>query len=374
MLFRLASSTPKFEVFRLLNQELLHFLEQSATANVFSRELFTSGAIGQACWDNAKENFTRANTPLTRDRFKILFTSLNGAGGSVKQQLFELMRDNQDLRVFFLAPIRDLFDFMNKPCKDALISLCTHLYCSTKDLADVVTASGGIDITGHFNAYRDLAINGNVCKACGMEKLAAFRAEVPDGDQWRSDYDHQLCKSKYPIFSVHPDNLVPLCNVCNQDAKKTKDLFRHKNGTDRLAFYPYNEEAKGLIDIEIDNLRDPEPTIKVRWNTQDGELLSKLETWDEVYEIRRRVEGKFRSLATIIEDDIRPRDSAHFTSRISDEARPILPDTLKRKEWAFWYQKLFSTLEQIDMEPFIGKWEFVQQQGVEGGEYIRSGS
>lgn len=374
MLFRLAPDTPRFEVFRLLNQELFHFLEKSVTANDFNRELFTPGAIGQACWDNAKENSERAKGPLTKDKFEILFAALNDAGDSVKQKLFELMRDNQDLSDFFRAPERNLFVFMNEECKKALISLCTHLYCSTKDLVDVVRASGGTDITAHFNAYRDRAINGNVCKACGMEKLAAFRAEVPDDDQWRSDYDHQLCKSKYPIFSVHPDNLVPLCDVCNQDAKKTKDLFRHKNGTDRLAFYPYNEEAKGLIDIEIDNLRDPEPTIKVHWNTEDGELLNKLETWDEVYEIRRRVEGKFRSLETIIEDDIRPRDSAHFTSRISDEARPILPDTLKRKEWAFWYQKLFSTLEQIDMEPFIDKWEFVQQQGAEGGEHIRSGS
>jgi len=259
---------------------------------------------------------------------------------------------------------------MNDECKKALISLCTHLYYSTKDLADVVRASGDTDITAHFNAYRDQAINGNVCKACGMEKLAAFRAEVPDGDQWRSDYDHQLCKSKYPIFSVHPDNLVPLCDVCNQDAKKAKDLFRHKDGTDRLAFYPYSEEAKGFIDIEIDNLRDPEPTIQVNWNTQDATLLDKLSTWDEIYEIRSRVEGKFRSLEAIIEDKIQPRDSSHLASRISDEARLKAMDTLKRDEWAFWYQKLFFALEQIDIAPFLAKWDFVHNQAAASADYI----
>ncbi|MFI8417874.1 hypothetical protein ACQKDS_15145 [Serratia sp. NPDC078593] len=360
MLFRLAANTPKFEVFRLLNEELLHFLEQLVNTNAFDRVLFTQGAIGDACW---------ANTP-TREKFKTLFNKLQAAGNDKKQQLFEVMRDNQDLQIFFENPQRNLFDFMNEPCQEALKSLCTHLYCSTKGLEPVIRASGGLNITGHFNVYREQAVNGNICKACGMKELSAFRAGIPDGDQWRADYDHQLCKSKYPIFAVHPDNLVPLCDVCNQDAKKAKDLFRHKDGTDRLAFYPYNEEAKNLIDIAIDNLRDPEPTITVNWNTQDGTLLDKLDTWDEIYEIRSRVEGQFRSLETVIEDEIRPRDSAHLTSRISDEARPNTMGTLKRKEWVFWYQKLFYALVQIDIAPFVAKWDFVQQQAADGGAFI----
>lgn len=360
MLFCLAPDTPRFEVFRILNQELLYFLEQSVTTDAFDRALFTPGDIGDACWSNVP----------TREKYEGLFNTLQAADQDTKQQLFEAMRDNQDLEVFFGAPQRDLFDFMNQLCLDALKSLCTHLYCSTKDLAPVVNASGGMNITAHFNAYRDQAVNGNICKACGMEKLAAFRAEVPDDDQWRADYDHQLCKSKYPIFAVHPDNLIPLCDVCNQDAKKAKDLFRHKDGTDRLAFYPYNEEAKGFIDIEIDNLRDPEPTIQVNWNTQDATLLDKLSTWDEIYEIRSRVEGKFRSLEAIIEDKIQPRDSAHLESRISDEARPKAMDTLKRDEWAFWYQKLFFALEQIDIAPFLAKWDFVHNRSAASADYI----
>ena len=197
-----------------------------------------------------------------------------------------------------------------------------------------------------------------------------FRAAIQDGDQWRADYDHQLCKSKYPIFAIHPINLIPLCDVCNQDAKKAKDLFKHKNGTDRLAFYPYTEEAKGLIDVDIGNLRDPEPTIKVNWNTTDRVLTDKLNTWDEIYEIRSRVEGQFRSLEAIIEDEIQPIDSDHLAMRIRDEARARPTATLKRKEWAFWYHKLFSALERADHRPFIAKWSFVQQQGEDGAKFI----
>lgn len=161
-----------------------------------------------------------------------------------------------------------------------------------------------------------------------------------------------------------------MCDVCNQDAKKAKDLFRHNNGTDRLAFYPYTEEAKDFIDIKIDNLLDPEPRIKVCWNTQDGVELDKLNTWDEIYEIRSRVEGQFRSLEAIIEDEIRPRDAADVQNGIRNNALPYTPDTLKRKEWVFWYQKLFSELEQIDTSPFVEKWNFVKQQSADGGEHI----
>ncbi len=39
MLFRLAPNTPRFEVFRLLNAELLHFIEQSVNTNAFERVL-----------------------------------------------------------------------------------------------------------------------------------------------------------------------------------------------------------------------------------------------------------------------------------------------------------------------------------------------
>lgn len=365
MLFRLAPNTPRFEVFRLLNAELLHFLEQSVNTDDFCRELLTQDDIGKACWGNGP----------TRAKYRGLFNSMQAAGNDTKLQLFEVMRDNQSLQLLFVAPQRNLFDFMSEACFTALKTLCTHLYCSTKGL-DAVIAAGGSDIKAHFNAYRAQAVNGNICKACGMEKLAPFRAEVPDGEQWRADYDHQLCKSKYPIFAVHPDNLIPLCDVCNQDAKKAKDLFKHKNGTERLTFYPYTEEAKSFIDISIDNLRDPEPTIKVNWNTQDAVLQDKLNTWDEVYEIRGRVEGQFRSLEAIIEDELRPRDLAHLVSRISDEARPHVIDTLKRKEWAFWYQKLFSQMLQIgepDIEAFWEKLEFTQNQAQSGADFILNG-
>lgn len=75
-----------------------------------------------------------------------------------------------------------------------------------------------------------------------MKELAAFRAGIVDGEQWRADYDHQLCKSKYPIFAVHPDNLIPLCDVCNQDAKKRKIFLSIKNEESDWHFIPMQKK------------------------------------------------------------------------------------------------------------------------------------
>ncbi|EPJ95148.1 hypothetical protein [Pseudomonas psychrophila] len=373
MLFQLSSNTPRFRVFSLLNSEFIYFIEQSVAQGEFRRELFSEGAVGQACWSNSKVNDVRASKDLTRDKFEKLFSSLQGVEENVRQELLDVFRDNQDLQAFFNAPSRNLLEFLPLLCQTALKNVATHLYCATKDIAPIIAAAGGLDITAHFNLFRGMSSNGKICKACGMKELAAFRAGVADGDQWRADYDHQLCKSKYPTFAVHPDNLIPLCDVCNQDAKKAKDLFKCDGGNERLAFYPYAEEARELIAIEIQRLRDPEPTIKLVWSTDDAARLNKLQTWDDIYEIRSRVEGRFSSLEVVIDDEINPAGIDHLRNQINDKARPVVERTLKRKEWSFWYQKLFQQLNLIDIAPFWEKSQFVHRQGIDGGEYILAG-
>lgn len=360
MLFRLADDTPRFQVFELLNDEFLFFLGRSVNETEFNRGFFTSGEIGEACWGNAK----------TKEKFKSLFDAISSCGFGDREKLFKAVSENQDLQAFFNNPNPDFLGFVSPSCFEALCSVLSHLYCATKDLAKIVAASGGENINDHFNNFRRDDVNGNICKACGMEGLSVFREGVGDGDQWRSDYDHQLCKSKYPVFAVHPDNLIPLCDVCNQDAKKAKDLFKNEGGQKRLAFYPYSEEAKDFIDFEINNLCDPEPSIRVKWISVNPDILAKLETWDYIYEIRSRVEGRFRSLEAVIEDEINPETLGDIENEVRRFARPRSTGTLKRKEWAFWHQKLFSVLAGSDLSPFIAKLEFVRSQGEDGGKFI----
>ncbi|MCB4436987.1 hypothetical protein LHL20_12200 [Alteromonas sp. McT4-15] len=371
MLFVLDPNSPKFMVFEKLNAELLHFLEHAIAGGNFKRSLLTSGDVGQACWDNAKENVANVKSDLTRDKFKKLFTELKKETEGNRQRLYYAANGHQDLTAFFAAPNRGLLSFLSANTFNALKTLMTHLYCSTKDLANVIAGSNGKCINTHFSDFR--VINGQVCRACGMEQLAPFRANIEDENQWRADYDHQLCKSKYPIYAVHPDNLIPLCRVCNQDAKKAKDLFKSTLGANRYALNPYTEQASTSIEFEIVNLNDPEPQLKLKWNTQDVTLIDKLKTWDDVYEIRNRVEGRYLSITDRLEDAINPSDYAELIAGVSQKARPVPQATIRRSSWAFWDQKLFLALNGMDKQAFWAEIEFRREQGEEGGEYIIQG-
>lgn len=368
MLFIIHNDTPRFEVFQKLNTELLYFLEHSIPEGQFSRSLLTKDSIGQACWENAKENNSRAKSDLTRDKFENLFNILQTLNIEQREQLYNICRDNQNLQHFFSFPSSTLLDFLSKNCFDALKNLTAHLYSKTKDIETIINSCNNININSHFANFRE--VNGNVCKACGMQELSPVRANTPDNQQWRSDYDHQLCKSKYPLFAVHPDNLIPLCNICNQDAKKAKDLFLSQDGNQRLAFYPYTESSNKYIDIRVDLLNDPEPQVIVTWTSQDQQIIEKLNTWCEIYEIKNLVEGYFRNLEHIIEDKISPESFEHMCAQIQEKAREPREQSLKREPWAFWNQKLFKCLAQLDLSSFWEKIKFTSEQGHQGGSYI----
>lgn len=368
MLFQLHSQTPKFQVFVLLNEELIYFLNKSIKQKKFGRKLFSFKPVGKACWSNVKSSPEKND--LTRDKFQKLFENLKNETEVAREQLHQIAVDNQDLSSFFLKPNPALLDFLLPNTFEAFKVLAVHLYGSTKDLQPIIDAAGGVNIHKHFETFRTDTLNGNICKACGMEKLAPFRANIGVEKQWRSDYDHQLCKSKYPLFAVHPDNLIPLCDVCNQDAKKAKDLFVAENTSLRYSFYPFTEEAHSYVSLEIENLRDPSPSVKVSWNTSDSSLINKLDTWDDIYEIKNRVEGEFRNLEQIIENEIDPVDFNDFQQHILRRTRVVNERTLKSKPWAYWHYKFFCTLHSVDKEAFWERSRFVHSNAKESGDYI----
>ena len=92
-----------------------------------------------------------------------------------------------------------------------LKTLSVHLYERTAKLVGVEAASGEC-IDDHCARFRAAAEpgNGNVCCVCGTEYLAQVRAGVDDNEQWRGPYDHLLAKDAYPLFGVHPGNLLPI--------------------------------------------------------------------------------------------------------------------------------------------------------------------
>lgn len=372
MLFSLAPLTPKFIVFEQLNNELLYFLEHAVPAGVFARNSLSAGAIGEACWNNAKG--PKGKQKLTKDKFLALHIELQKLSQLNRQRLFETVRDNQNLQGLFAAPDYQLLAFLAPCCFDALKTLASHLYCSTKTLQPIIDACGSVTINTHFNNFKRL--NGEVCRACGLERIAPFRADTPVEDQWRADYDHFLCKSKYPIYAVHPENLFPICRTCNQDAKKAEDIFFCKKDKKlRLAFYPFTESAEGYVELTFVNDKDPEACIQVNWLTDDEQIKEKLNTWNEVFQIKKLVAGRFISLENFIQDELMPNSLAGLQASIATKvAHPYTGLTLTRKPDAFWQNKLYTCLAAINVEPLWEQCRFIENEhGEPGAEFIVNG-
>ena len=359
MLFPLEPNTPEFAVFTALNAELLYFLENAIPARRFSRRSLSGSQMAQACWDNVP----------TKKKFQALNTALKKESEAIRRQLFETVRDNQDFAALFPLRRHDLLAFVPGVLMLQLQALCYHLYNGTKDLAGVKAAAGGRGINDHYTDF--MAVNGQVCRACGLEKVAPFRANVPDADQRRADYDHFLCKSKYPIFAVHPKNLFPICRTCNQDAKKTKDMFFcSAAGLQRHSFYPYTEGASQLVDLEIE-LNDTAPKVRVRLESDDPVLKSKLDTWNDVFEIKNLVEGRYFSLAHHVADRIRPQSLPDLQAQVARALHPPTSASLGRAEGVFWEHKLYVALSRIDLDLVWAVVDFQEQEhGATGGESI----
>lgn len=112
-------------------------------------------------------------------------------------------------------------------------------------------------------------------------KSSYFKCSVCN-HQIPSTLDHFLPKSKYPLFSVNPINLVPCCNDCNN----AKSTFSASNYTEQL-IHPYFDKD---IFFQVKWLR-----AKVLENNPIGIVFEVIpeEEWTEDINLLRRIQTHF---------------------------------------------------------------------------------
>jgi len=137
------------------------------------------------------------------------------------------------------------------------------------------------------NFYREfIKRNKHICPFCGMDSYI--------NPEWKShsDFDHYLSKAAYPFTAANLQNLVPMCDPCNQDYKKQQSMI--SSGNQRtLAFYPYEKLPEMCLIIECEyeaNNLDEKTKFNVFLYSSDQKALSKIETWDRVFEIKDRIQ------------------------------------------------------------------------------------
>lgn len=129
--------------------------------------------------------------------------------------------------------------------------------------------------------------NGKYCPFCGIEPFEAPGLA-------REDLDHYLPKQHYPFAGANLRNLLPMGGKCNSAYKLSKDVICGTTGQRRRCFDPYGEQHAqvsllgsrpfegNVVDLfplpawHIDLLGEPEAVT----------------TWEQVFDIRRRYEGK----------------------------------------------------------------------------------
>ncbi|MDL0433009.1 hypothetical protein QPM17_17840 [Marinobacter sp. TBZ242] len=358
MLFPLHRNTPRCVVFEFLNSELLHFLRASITSVSFSQDLFSSHDIGNArvpsvCWSNIP----------TQNKFRAVWNNLPQRAQE-RQRVYDIIHSSQDIDAYFDDTAKELPQLNSPELSEALKDLTIHLFTRTKDLEGTKTQANG-SIGQHFQQFIHVNNDSELCPLCGTARLSQNRAHLGPEDQWRADYDHLLCKDRYPIFGAHPGNFIPTCHICNSKAKGARDLLREKDGHRRRAFYPLPPSQdfcyqyllievtpKVVEDLVNGEWEEPLSETVVSFESAPQIVKEKIEVWDEVYKVVSRVEHHITTyLCERVASDLRAMDYADFRaqlSRFSAEA----PADWRSMEWRFWWHRVYEYLNRQN-EPFL---------------------
>lgn len=307
MLFAIRPHLQQSKVFDGLNR----FLRETMLATLEGRQVDETNLPAGLC-------AAVAGNPPTCAVIDALVAKLSALHQWQKQTLKDALALNTE-PCTFLADRTKPLPVIPDSVFPALKILAVHLFERTAKLKGVEQACGEC-IDDHYARFRhgNAPGNGNVCCVCGTEYLAQVRADENDNEQWRGPYDHLLAKDVYPLYGVDPKNLLPICNTCNSKAKLAKDLVL-KDGVRRLSFSPWVERASFQeIEVVVDDANDLFPRVVVNFRSADPDRQEKLATWDDVYQIKSRVEGEFRELGAKMAEDARAPDDASFLEKLRD--------------------------------------------------------
>lgn len=358
MLFPIHPNSPQCKIFDILNKELLNFFYKSIDSPSFSDDLFTDFKVGKitkksACWTNES----------TRKKFKRVWDVLPKDIPS-RRALYDQILNSQDIYRFF-NDVNMVLPLFTPEVHEALKSLTTYLYNETKDLADIKKQAGEA-IEEHYQKF--IRFNSELCWICGTTLLSQNRTDIRAVNQWRADYDHILCKDKYPAFTVHPGNFIPTCHICNSKAKGAKDLLVcPKTKVRRKAFYPLTPlrnacctfvKTKMLLG---EDLNSPVVEIKLAFSKLTPNIENKIQIWDSVYQISARVTHYLTTrFYEQVDSQLRANDFNDFLAQLKRHSS--LPSDCRNAEWSFWWFRLYEFLNSQNTDFLEKIWVSLEWQ------------
>lgn len=216
------------------------------------------------------------NSPKLKDKFEQFFHSFKLLQENEKNRFITLLNNVQDFQHVFSDTAIDL----NESKTDSINFLIGN--DSFKQLADYLFTCVKYErwnIKGHYQLIYD-ALDHKVCPFCGIHNLHR---------SFREDYDHLAPKALYPLVSIHPRNLAPMCHDCNAKNKGAKDVFYAEDGNRRAFVYPYNRHLS--VELDFSDSTIPQTDINNQagqWEITFNPDNAETETWDEIFNIKNR--------------------------------------------------------------------------------------
>ncbi|MCU1783671.1 hypothetical protein NTD80_12985 [Pseudomonas sp. 13B_2.1_Bac1] len=124
------------------------------------------------------------------------------------------------------------------------------------------------------------------CVMCGAELRKAH-------------IDHWVAKASYPMLSVCADNLVPMCDECNEAPNKGSEKV-HTNGSFEEWFHPYKRHPGGKLVLQLN-----EPILGVRLASTDPADVGRVANLNKVLKLDTRwskeLRAEYRKVQRILE-------------------------------------------------------------------------
>lgn len=198
--------------------------------------------------------------------------------------------------------------------KDDFLSLYSYKKKQIKQLRYAVLTENG---------YRN-----DICPLCECDSVATM--------------DHYLPKEKYPLFVVHPRNLIPCCNSCNQH--KSDNVFKDgkrvfwncylDSPINTRYLYCTISSKDGLIagEFSIDTRNLPEQEASVIENTMNKDGQSVLSQYNkkvgnEIKELIKRISNRMLD-GDGFDEIIKKIKDLDLSKNILNDWKDVLKDAL----------------------------------------------
>ncbi|KAA6350922.1 hypothetical protein EZS27_001769 [termite gut metagenome] len=217
-------------------------------------------------------------SPNLKEKFKTFFNSYKQLTDIQKNEFYNLVVKCQSVKYFFGNKSINCLDIK----KDSIQQLMGNnsLYELMKYLYETTIKADRWEMKDHYQKMYNGMPQNKVCPFCGVESMH---------QTFKEDYDHLLTKSIYPLLAINLQNLVPMCSVCNEKAKKEIDILYKNNGERRSFAYPYATEITISLDftgsiIPQTDMNNEKGIWKLTINPQNENNM----TWFEVFNIEER--------------------------------------------------------------------------------------